>query len=590
MTQTQVVVGLGSCGIAAGANETYAALQRQIEEQGLDVTLHITGCNGLCHREPIVEVTTPAGKWSYHNLVAERVPELVQQHIVAGQPIEAWTLERGEYAEEVNAYTSKQVHIELRNCGKIDPEKIDDYIAADGYKSIQKCIDTLTPEDVIDQIRWSGLRGRGGAGFLTALKWEFARRAPGDVKYLICNADEGDPGAFMNRSVLESDPHSVLEGMMIAAYAIGAGQGYIYCRAEYPLAIKRLELALEQARQRGFLGKGILGSDFSFDIEIKMGAGAFVCGEETALIASIEGERGMPRLRPPYPASSGLFGKPTNINNVGTLADIPWIILHGAREYAQYGIERSRGTKVFALAGKIARGGLVEVPFGITIGEVVYDIGGGSSSGKPIKAVQLGGPSGGCIPASMFDTKIGYEELIATGAIVGSGGMVVMDEDSCMVDVARFFLNFTQDESCGKCTFCRIGTRRMLEILTRITEGKGTMEDLDQLEYLADKVKNTSLCALGGTAPNPILTTLRYFRDEYVAHVRDKKCPAKVCKALITFTIDPVACTGCTACTRVCPVEAISGERKQAHVIDQELCIKCGACHETCKFDAITVE
>jgi NADH-quinone oxidoreductase subunit F len=590
MTQTQIVVGLGSCGIAAGANETYAALQREIEEKGLDVALQITGCNGLCHREPIVEVVTPAGKWSYQNLVAERVPELVQQHIVAGQPIEKWTLERGDCAEEVNAYTSKQVYIELRNCGKINPEKIEDYIAHDGYKSIKKCVETMTPEDVIDQIRWSGLRGRGGAGFLTALKWEFARRAPGDVKYLICNADEGDPGAFMNRSVLESDPHSVLEGMMIAAYAIGAKTGYIYCRAEYPLAIKRLDLALEQARQHRLLGKNILGSDFSFDIEIKKGAGAFVCGEETALIASIEGERGMPRLRPPYPASSGLFGKPTNINNVGTLADIPWIILHGAREYAQYGIERSRGTKVFALAGKIARGGLVEVPFGITIGEVVYDIGGGSSSGKPIKAVQLGGPSGGCIPASRFDTQIGYEELMATGAIVGSGGMVVMDEDSCMVDVARFFLNFTQDESCGKCTFCRIGTRRMLEILTRITEGKGTMDDLDQLEYLADKVKNTSLCALGGTAPNPILTTLRYFRDEYVAHVQDKRCPARVCKALITYTIDPVACTGCTACAKVCPVDAITGERKQAHVIDSELCIKCGACYETCKFDAITVE
>ena len=587
MTQTQVVVGLGSCGIAAGANDTYDAIKRQIEERNLDVSLEITGCNGLCHHEPIVEIVSPEGRWTYHAMMADRVPDMIQQHLVAGYPIEQWTLETGEHSGAFRAYMGKQIHIELRNCGKINPEKIEDYLANDGYKSIKKCVTTLAPEEVIDQIRWSGLRGRGGAGFLTALKWEFARRAPGDVKYLICNADEGDPGAFMNRSVLESDPHSVLEGMMIAAYAIGAGQGYIYCRAEYPLAIKRLELALSQARKHGYLGKRILGSDFSFDIEIKKGAGAFVCGEETALIASIEGERGMPRLRPPYPATSGLFGKPTN---VGTLADIPWIILNGARNYAQYGIERSRGTKVFALAGKIARGGLVEVPFGITIGEVVYEIGGGSSSGKPIKAVQLGGPSGGCIPASLFGTQIGYEELMATGAIVGSGGMVVMDEDSCMVDIARFFLDFTQDESCGKCTFCRIGTRRMLEILTRITDGKGVMEDLDQLEYLADRVKNTSLCALGGTAPNPILTTLRYFRDEYVAHVQDKRCPAKVCKALLTYRIDPVSCTGCAACAKVCPVEAISGERKQAHIIDSDICTACGSCYETCKFDAITVE
>lgn len=589
MTRSQVIVGLGSCGIAAGANETYQAFKEHIADLELDVELSITGCNGLCHREPIVEVVTPEGKWTYAGIKAQKVPEIVNRHLMYGEPIAEWTFEHGDFRKEIEAYTSKQVYIELRNCGKINPEKIEDYIARDGYKALEKAL-AMSPTEVIDKIRWSGLRGRGGAGFPTALKWEFARKAPGDIKYVICNADEGDPGAFMNRSVLESDPHSVLEGMMIAAYAIGARQGYIYCRAEYPLAIKRLHIAIAQARQHGYLGERILGTDFSFDIEIKQGAGAFVCGEETALIASIEGQRGMPRIRPPYPAVSGLFGRPTNINNVGTLADVPWIILHGPQAYAQYGTERSRGTKVFSLVGKIARGGLVEVPFGITIGEVVYDIGGGSSTGKPIKAVQFGGPSGGCIPAWLFDTKIDYEELAKTGAIVGSGGMVVMDETSCMVDVARFFLNFTQNESCGKCTFCRIGTRRMLEILTRITEGKGTMEDLDRLEYLADKVRNTSLCALGGTAPNPVLTTLRYFRDEYIAHVRDKKCPAKVCKALLVYRIDPEACTGCGVCRRACPVQAIAGEKKQVHRIDPALCTKCGTCYEVCKFNAVIVE
>ncbi len=591
MTRTRVMVGLASCGIAAGAEETYEAFQRLLQERNLtDIQLEITGCNGLCHREPIVEVIGPDGHWTYYGIKADRVPDIVDGHLVSGQPLTQWTFQQGDLREEIEAFLSKQVRIELRNCGKINPEKIEDYLAVDGYKAIEKCLREMTPEQVIDEVKRSGLRGRGGAGFPTGVKWEFARKAPGDVKYIICNADEGDPGAYMNRSVLESDPHSVLEGMLIAGYAIGSSKGYIYCRAEYPLALKRLNIAISQARERGFLGEHILGTDFSFDIEIREGAGAFVCGEETALIASIEGQRGMPRLRPPYPATSGLFGKPTNINNVGTLADVVWVILNGADAYAQYGTARSKGTKVFSLVGKIKRSGLVEVPFGMTVGEVVYDIGGGSISGKPVKAVQFGGPSGGCIPASLFDTPIGYEELTATGAIVGSGGMVVMDADSCMVDVARFFLNFTQDESCGKCTFCRIGTRRMLEILTRITEGKGTLEDLDRLEYLAYKVRDTSLCALGGTAPNPVLTTLKYFRDEYIAHVQDKKCPAKVCKALIHYTIDPVACTGCTACARVCPVQAISGERKQPHTIDPAICIKCGACYEACRFNAIIVE
>jgi NADH-quinone oxidoreductase subunit F len=443
---------------------------------------------------------------------------------------------------------------------------------------------------VIDEISRSGLRGRGGAGFPTGRKWQFAHGAQSDVKYIICNADEGDPGAFMNRTVLESDPHSMLEGLMIGGYAIGAEQGFIYARAEYPLAIKRLRIAIAQARERGFLGENLFGTDFSFEIEIRQGAGAFVCGEETALIASIEGKRGMPKLRPPYPATSGLFGKPTIINNVNTLTNIPWIILNGAEAFAQHGTETSKGTKVFSLAGKIARGGSVEVPMGITLDEMIHDIGGGSNTGKRVKAVQMGGPSGGCVPASLFDTRVDYEELTSTGAIMGSGGAVVMDDETCMVDIARFFLNFTQTESCGKCTYCRVGTRRMLEILTRICDGEGTMEDLDTLWELAEKVKTTALCGLGNTAPNPVLTTLKYFHDEYVAHVQDKTCPAKVCRALITYSIDPEACTGCGACVRACPVEAITGERKEVHEIDPELCTKCGSCYEVCTFDAVIVE
>lgn len=451
-------------------------------------------------------------------------------------------------------------------------------------------LSSYSQDQVIKEMINSGLRGRGGAGFSTGMKWGFGRQAQGDKKYLICNADEGDPGAFMDRGLLESDPHAIIEGMIIAAYAIGASDGYIYARAEYPLAIKRLEIAIKQAKEKNLLGDNILGGNFSFDIKVKKGAGAFVCGEETALIHSIEGKRGMPRRRPPFPAQSGLWKYPTIINNVETLANVAWIILNGAEAYSRFGTEKSKGTKVFALAGDIKKGGLIEVPMGITLREIIYDIGGGSPTGKPIKAVQLGGPSGGCLPVDLFDTVVDYETLMKTGVIVGSGGMVVMDESSCMVDVAKFFLQFTQMESCGKCTFCRVGTKRMLEILIRITEGKGKKSDITLLEELAQKVKNTSLCGLGQTAPNPVLTTLKYFKDEYIAHIKDKRCPAGKCQALLKFTINSEKCIGCTACIKACPVHAISGERKKPHIIDEYKCIKCGNCVSKCKFDAIEVE
>jgi NADH-quinone oxidoreductase subunit F len=584
----KLVVGLGSCGIAAGGNKIVQAIEDEIAKRGLDVELEKTGCIGMCYLEPIVDVIDDKGnKTTYGRVTPEMVVDIFDRHIGKGEILREHVV-GGEGAG--GSFLKKQVRIALRNCGIINPESIDDYINNNGYKAAEKALMEMSPEEVIDEMKVSGLRGRGGAGFPTWFKWNATRTAQGKPKYIVCNADEGDPGAFMDRSILEGDPHSVLEGMLIAGYAIGAEEGIIYVRAEYPLAIKRLEIAIEQAKERGMLGKDIMGTGFNFDIRIKAGAGAFVCGEETALIASLEGERGMPRLKPPFPAQSGYWGKPTNINNVETYANVPWIIFNGGKAFAAMGTEKSKGTKVFALAGKIKNGGLVEVPMGIPLRDVIYEIGGGIKDDKKIKGVQMGGPSGGCIPASLLDTPVDYESIVKTGAIMGSGGMIVMDETTCMVDMARFFLDFTQKESCGKCIHCRLGTKRMLEILERICAGNGKEEDLDLLEELAVKVKEGSLCGLGQTAPNPVLSTLKYFRDEYEAHIRDKKCPAKQCKALITYTIDPEKCRSCGLCAKKCPVNTIKGEKKQPYEIIQDGCIKCGNCLEVCPFGAVTVE
>ncbi|MGM0597790.1 MAG: NADH-quinone oxidoreductase subunit NuoF [Myxococcota bacterium] len=587
-----IKVGLGTCGVAAGAKEIEKVLRKKIKENTVDIDVTPTGCIGMCHREPMIEYRDKDGRvFFYGDLNPKKMEIIFDRHLLQGQPMSKLSMDLENKEESSGAFLEKQTRICLRNCGVINPESIDEYIEKGGYEGLKMAL-KKGKDWIVDEVDKSGLRGRGGAGFPTALKWKFTGREKAEKKYLICNADEGDPGAFMDRSVLESDPHNLLEGMVIAAYAIGSNDGYIYCRAEYPLAIKRLKIAIEQAVEYNYLGDNICGTDFSFQLKIKEGAGAFVCGEETALMASIEGKRGMPRPRPPYPAQSGLWGYPTNINNVETLSNIAWIMMNGGDKFASVGTEKSKGTKVFALAGKIKRGGLAEVPMGITIQEIVEDIAGGSSTRYPIKAVQIGGPSGGCIPVELFDTIVDYDEVNKTGAIMGSGGLVVMDESACMVDVAKFFLSFTKDESCGKCTFCRIGTTRMLEILEKICDGKGTEKSLEELEFLAHKVKNTSLCGLGQTAPNPVLTTLKYFKEEYEAHIKQKKCPAGSCKALTTFRIVKENCTGCNSCKINCPTNAVSGTAKKAgsFSIDQDKCIKCGICKDVCRFEAVITE
>ncbi len=591
--RSHVLICAGTGCTSSGSHNVAGTFDRLIKEEGLEKEVKIvrTGCFGLCEVGPVV-IVYPEGAF-YSRVKEEDVEAIVKEHLVKGRIVKRLLYQESLDKDQIKSldqvdFYKKQMRIALRNCGVIDPENIDEYIAMDGYKAIAKVLTEMTPEQVIEEIKKSGLRGRGGAGFPTGMKWQFAYNSKDDKKYVCCNADEGDPGAFMDRSVLEGDPHSVLEAMTIAGYAIGSDQGYIYVRAEYPIAVKRLEIAIEQAREYGLLGKNILGTGFSFDIDLKMGAGAFVCGEETALLNSIEGGRGEPRPRPPFPAVKGLWQKPTILNNVETYANICRIILKGADWFAGIGTERSKGTKVFALGGKINNTGLVEIPMGTPLRDVIYEIGGGCPNGKAFKAVQTGGPSGGCIPAEHVDIPIEYDTLVQIGSMMGSGGMIVMDEDNCMVDIAKFFLQFTCDESCGKCVPCRIGTKRMLEILTNITEGKGKEGDIERLERLALNIKESALCALGQTAPNPVLSTIRYFRDEYEAHIRDRKCPAGVCTALLEYVINEDRCKGCGVCARSCPVECIYGQKKASYAIDGDKCIKCGICMEKCPFDAIS--
>ena len=592
MYRSHVLVCGGTGCTSSGSERIVSALEREIQDNGLSEEVKVikTGCFGLCALGPIM-IVYPEGAF-YSMVKPEDIPEIVSEHLLKGRIVTRLLYQETVQEDTVKSlnhtqFYAKQKRVALKNCGVIDPENINEYIGLDGYMALGKVLTEMTPDQVIQTIKDSGLRGRGGGGFPTGVKWSFATAQPAGQKYVCCNADEGDPGAFMDRSVLEGDPHVVLEAMAIAGYAIGASQGYIYVRAEYPIAVKRLEIAIGQARENGLLGKNILGTGFDFDIELRLGAGAFVCGEETALMTSIEGHRGEPRPRPPFPAVKGLFERPTVLNNVETYANIPQIILKGADWFASMGTEKSKGTKVFALGGKIHNTGLVEVPMGTTLREIVEEIGGGIPNGKKFKAAQTGGPSGGCIPASLIDIPVDYDNLISIGSMMGSGGLIVMDEDTCMVDIAKFFLEFTVDESCGKCTPCRIGTKRLLEMLDKITKGKGTMEDLDKMEELCYHIKANSLCGLGQSAPNPVLSTLKYFRDEYVAHIVDKKCPAGVCKALLSYVIDREKCKGCTLCARACPADAISGTVKQPHVIDPAKCLKCGACMEKCKFGAI---
>jgi len=592
----RILVGTATCGRAAGALSILDVINDSLKKLKIKASVTEVGCIGLCFVEPMVDIIKPGkSRISYGGLTPENIPQLLEDYLIKDNPRPDLAL--GYIGEEkvdgIPAFFSTPVlkpqkRIVLRNCGSIDPTNINHYIANGGYSGLRKAL-SIKPEDVIEELKKSGLRGRGGAGFPTWMKWNFCRNAPGTEKYIICNADEGDPGAFMNRSLLEGDPHSVLEGMVIGAYTIGANHGYIYCRAEYPLALERLGLAIRQMEEYGFLGDNILGSGFNLHIKIKEGAGAFVCGEETSLIASIEGKRGMPRPRPPFPAIAGLWGKPTNINNVESWADVALIMQRGGEWYSQYGTEKSRGTKTFALVGKVERTGLVEVPLGIKLREIIFDVGGGILNGRKFKAVQTGGPSGGCLPASLLDSPVDYESLAAAGSIMGSGGMIVMDEDTCVVDMARYFLTFTQAESCGKCIPCRVGTRQMLMVLQRITRGQGEPGDIELLQRLATTVKSGSLCGLGQTAPNPVLTTIRYFRKEYEDHIHKKKCPALVCKELVSFYIHPEKCRGCGICLKNCPVEAITGDKKMVHIIDQKKCIKCGTCLILCpkRFSAI---
>lgn len=593
MYRSHVLVCGGTGCTSSGSQLIVKTLENEIKKNGLEQEVKVvrTGCFGLCALGPIM-IVYPEGSF-YSMVKPEDIPEIVTEHLLKGRVVtrllyQETVTEDGIKSLNETDFYKKQHRSALRNCGVIDPENINEYIARDGYQALAKCLTEYTPEQVIQIVKDSGLRGRGGAGFPTGVKWSFAAANQADQKYVCCNADEGDPGAFMDRSILEGDPNVVIEAMAIAGYAIGATQGYVYVRAEYPIAVQRLSKAIEEAREIGMLGKNILNSGFDFDIDIRLGAGAFVCGEETALMTSIEGKRGEPRPRPPFPAVKGLFGKPTILNNVETYANVPQIILNGPEWFNSVGTEKSKGTKVFALGGKIHNTGLVEVPMGTTLREIVEEIGGGIPNGKKFKAAQTGGPSGGCIPESFFDIEIDYDNLLSIGSMMGSGGLIVMDEDTCMVDIAKFFLEFTVEESCGKCTPCRIGTKRLLEILDKITKGNGEMEDLEKLEELCYYIKENSLCGLGQTAPNPVLSTLRYFKDEYIAHIKDKKCPAGVCKNLLSYTIDPDKCKGCTLCARTCPASAIEGTVKHPHVIDQKKCVKCGACMEKCKFGAIS--